>query len=387
MEKGCVVGLLLVWSAGCFSPPYGNTACDAEGACPKDYICNTSTNKCIPRGTIPTDAPTDGNNLCFGSFVNVCLDKLPTEPLELTNGDLFIDTGSDSRCNSGTTNYCVIAAIRLSIAANLKLRAYGARPLILISTSNEPLQLSGEIDVGSHPVLQNGPTASGAGAKTAAACLSLTPAPSPATGTSGGFGGSFGGSGGDGEATDGAEGRASAAIDFPSNLRGGCPGGDGANGTSGGQGGSGGGAILIVASSIQLNGKINASGAGGQGGTPTKSGGGGGGSGGMIVIEANPIAGNGIMFANGGGGGQGGSPAVAGDSGGESSGPHVQALGGGNITKDGGHGGDGSAGVIRHGSQGDSAQNQGGGGGGGGGAGFIRAGVVSGVVFAPPLTP
>jgi hypothetical protein len=327
------------------------------------------------------DAPPDAQQ-CFGSFVKVCFTTsvdIPTAPVPLN--DVNLDTGDLNMCNqrndqAGT--YCVVAGAGLVLDAGKTLRAYGNKPLVLLSTTT--FQLQGTIDVASYrtPVPANG-LASGAGANP----LTLCTGGAGAQGAGGGFGGSFGGKGGNGEQVDVSAGGTAAGIAAsPTSLRGGCPGGDGALVASiGGAGGSGGGAVAVIAPTIMLDGRIDASGAGGRGGAIAKAGAGGGGSGGMIVLDAMTIMGNGMLYANGGSGAQGG---AGGADGAESTAPASFAAGGKNTpATDGGQGGDGSAIPKANGGSGNNSQNQGGGGGGGGGAGIVRAAGVT-TNISPP---
>jgi len=324
--------------------------------------------------SIPPDA-----QQCFGPFLSVCLSALPTTAINVsvTDGDLDINTdagaSASAQCDPGVSNYCVVAATQITIAATKKVRGHGARPLVFVAVG--AFELFGEIDVSSTD------TVLGAGTSPSV-CLGAR----AATINSGGFGGSFGGRGGDGEQVDGDRGIASPSLGFPPVLRGGCPGGAGG---AGGLGGYGGGGVGVVASMVHIDGKINASGGGGRGGPATKSGGGGGGSGGMIVLDVPQsaiIVGSGArLFANGGGGGEGGEAASAGADGGTASGPNVSGIGGNNGGP-GGNGGEGSASSTLSGQNalGD-ARSGGGGGAGGGGAGFIHAtGITGDNVIAPP---
>jgi len=326
------------------------------------------------------DGPPPDAQQCFGPYLNVCLSALPTMPLIISATDSDVDINTDTgasaspRCDTGISNYCVVAATTINIVANKKIRAHGARPLVLVAIGQ--FDLFGEIDVTSS---QDG-TVQGAGASPTT-CAGMQ----NATMTSGGFGGSFGGRGGDGETIDGDRGIASAAIGFPPTLRGGCAGGAGG---SGGAGGNGGGAVGIVGATVHIDGKINASGAGGKGGPATKSGGGGGGSGGMIVLDVPQskitIDIGGRLYANGGGGGEGGEGGTAGAPGAASPAPGVAGPGGNNGNA-GGNGGDGSAGSTLSGFNGNNSRGGGGGGAGGGGAGFIHAvGITGDNIIAPP---
>jgi hypothetical protein len=340
------------------------------------------------------DGGMEGNPLpdaqqCFGSFVNVCLSALPAGPLMFpSSGDVF-DINTDPEATGqpcdpapSNANFCVVAATAINVPALKTIRARGARPLVLVAIGS--FELFGTIDVSSSAT---GPER-GAGASMTV-CTTPT-APTPATVNSGGFGGSFGGRGGDGEQVDGTRGIAAAAVEFPAELRGGCPGGDGG---AGGVGGLGGGAVSIYGATVHIDGKVNASGAGGRGGPQLKSGGGGGGSGGMIVLDVPQSAitsgAGGRLFANGGGGGEGGAGSGPGSGvgadGNASSAPNVAGTGGNN-GNDGGNGGPGSSGTQRGGGNAIGAsQDDGGGGAGGGGAGFIHALGISGAMFiAPP---
>jgi hypothetical protein len=339
---------------------------------------------------VPPDA-----QACFGSFDldKICFSVVPSMPVAIVD-DMPINTEDTAACNPNVTGankdkYCVIAGAGFTLAAGKTIRAFGTKPLVLLSTTNVDLQ--GGVDVSSH---NTGAMNLGAGANPALACVN----PLVATGNSGGFGGSFGGKGGDGEGVDGSRGIAMSAAAFPPVLRGGCPGGNGVStnvAATPGVGGGGGGAVAIIATtSITFNNAINASGAGGLGGSANRSGGGGGGSGGMIILDAPSITqgGAGLVYANGGGGAEGGAganggTAAAGSPGGESMGPTMPApKGGGSIgDHDGGNGGDGSSGTITGGvNAAGQSQSDGGGGAGGGGAGFVYAPGIPAAIVAPP---
>jgi hypothetical protein len=335
------------------------------------------------------DAPPE-----FGTFVKVGFltsSDIPMAPVMWAN-NVDLNTDGSTLCNTQNNQaarYCVVVGTSITLASGATLRTHGSKALVLLATSTFDLQ--GTIDISS----KHGDLFPGAGAAAAISC----PNQRVASGNSGGYGGSFGGQGGDGGAIDGNAGIAASALGgFPTELRGGCPGGNGNSTTAGiiPAGGSGGGAVAIIADTIHVNGKINASGAGGLGGPAIKSGGGGGGSGGMIVLDAQSIvpgaSPNIWLFANGGGGGQGGTGsgpgAGAGDDGQESLAPLISAVGGNNGNRSGGSGGTGSAGVRNNAGDADYTVNSGGGGAGGGGAGFIRApGLLTGVTIAPPLIP
>ena len=380
----------------CFQPVYEGTACSADGACPAGLRCRLDLNVCT-RGAISDaaivsidggvfgDAGVDAMGSsdaqsCFGSLPRVCFTTPPTASIFISSNSA-LDTSNSPMCNPNhdqADKYCVIAGTSFVISTAATLRASGAKPLVLISTS-AMFDLSGSIDVSSHAG-----TLVGAGGNSEDCVVG-----SAATMDSGGAGGSFGGKGGDGKTIDGMGGIAAAAMTtFPTKLRGGCQGGAGA-GDPRGVGGNGGGAVEIVASKVVMGGQINASGAGGHGGGSTKCGGGGGGSGGMIVIDSPAISliGTAAVFANGGGGAQGGETGGGheGADGGEALAPLIAAVGGKTAGLGGGGGGNGAAGPGSK--DGDTAVNapssNGGGGGGGGASGFIRAPAAGSTLISP----
>jgi len=394
----------------CFHPSYDRPACGPHSECPGDLTCNQGFCELAdaPGSQIPgggfldggshdsgsPDAVSDVPLLCFGAYPTVCFSSIadvPTAPLILM-GD--IDTMTSALCNTHNNqgDFCVVSGAGITIPTGKTIRAFGARPLVLLSTTT--FDLSGSLDVSStsapgalHPT--------GPGVVTIASCSEFAVAP---TASSGGFGGSFGGKGGNGHPQDTtAVPTSGSAVLFPAKLRAGCPGSSGSTVSSGvtpGAGGKGGGAVSVIASEIQLNGQINASGAFGVAGGAVKAGGGGGGSGGMIVLDSPSIVPGQTfaLFANGGGGGQGGSSGNgggAGQNGFESTGPFVAGLGGNNGTTQGGSGGSGAFGTAKKDGANASSDNlsgNAGGGAGGGGAGFIAAhGITTNI--APASTP
>jgi hypothetical protein len=302
------------------------------------------------------DAPPDGPPIdalvCFGtsSEDTVCLTIGPTAPVTLP---VAIDTDG-ATCSpyvlSGPAG-CVIAATDITAAGTIVVT--GTKPLILVATGT--ISISGTLDVASH----RGGTL-GAG-HDPPACV--------AGGL--GAGGTFGGMGGTGIA-----GTTSAPVP-PTTLRGGCKGQNG-GGNGFGVGGAGGGAVLLIATTLDLGGAINASGAGGVRGGMIDTHGGGGGSGGMIAIDAATITGTGKLVANGGGGASGTGQVLGGHGDDPSlTTPLVRAAGGASGGDGGGVGGRGGAATIGDGENGaagglDNLGNQAGDGGGGGAAGVLR---------------
>ncbi len=346
-------------------------------------------------GPAPIDAAGDN---CYGSYMQFCFTAtLPTAAPVFPGGALAeIDTDASPLCNRNhdkAATYCVIAGPAFEIPASQSVRAYGSKPLVLLSTDR--IDVRGTIDVSSSAkagAVAN-PKTRGAGAALAVTDCTYAKSPENAEGSSGGFGGTFGGPGGRGkQGTAGGENRGEPGdpARFPQALRGGCPGGAGAAdlGVSG-NGGLGGGAVAIIAKVIQLDGIINASGSGGAGASVPRTGGGGGGSGGMIFLETATLmrGAAGKLFANGGGGGEGGAGDGIGQPGGVSLAPDTAGPGG-TSNASGGNGGDGSVAESISGKEppGDP-QGDGGGGGGGGGAGFLHApGISGGAIIAPPST-
>jgi len=388
MRNGRHAGWLFVLVPACFHPSYDHPTCGPNGECPSGLRCSAELVCEAPGGGTP-----DASSTCFGSFVTVCFttvaDVPKTPPMLPSDNTIEIDTDASPLCdqhNDRKDEYCIVAGAGFTLAATQSLRGYGSKPLVLLSIAT--FDLHGTVDVSSNHNI--GPQNTGANANPSVCTNGMAPEMA-----GGGYGGSFGGKGGDGERLGGTAtaGNAAAALTTPPTMfRGGCPGGSGDS--TGGAGGNGGGAVAIIAAtSIQLDGKVNASGAGGHGGPATQSGGGGGGSGGMIVLDAPSIMATGPLFANGGGGGQGGTGTGAGmgigADGGESPDPPTNAPAGNNTSKDGGPGGSGSAGTSKLSGFNavGGATGTGGGGGGGGAAGFIRAHGVTTNISPPSFVP
>ena len=140
----------------------------------------------------------------------------------------------------------------------------------------------------------------------------------PNGGGGGGGGSSDSGGGGGGYATAGGigahpdvshQGEGGLTYGFPelTELPRGSGGGSSGSDSSGGKGGAGGGAIRIMASEIEVTGRLSADGeGGGSDGQPGNLRGGGGGSGGSILLRADTIdLAGGVVRAKGGAGGYG----------------------------------------------------------------------------------
>lgn len=339
---------------------------------------STATGSVDASPQTPTDArPVDTLPAnCFGTGldVRICLKTLPDADFHVSS-TRTIDTTGGAPCEPGISQFCVIAGTTIQIDQGSTLGVSGTRPLVLISTSQ--LGVDGVLDVASHLAT---PPRVGPGADSP-----LCHAETAATTRGGGSGGSLGTKGGNGGPMGGA--MAGAAL-VPTTLQGGCKGSDGADG--GGQLGHGGGSVYLIATSISVNGSINASGESGAGSVNDGRGGGGGGSGGMIVFDTPmlSVAPGAQIFANGGGGGEG-TGGLDGKDGTDASGPGAGGVGGstGSTGGDGGNGGAGTADGMPGGP--GSNVNTEGGGGGGGGAGIIkvfRAPLPSSGMVSPPFS-
>jgi hypothetical protein len=351
-----------------------------------------------PDSAVPPDPDATADaRACFGSFVNVCLQALPTT-------DVIVDTDRDVNTDTGCpvvapqpTGQTLCVVVGRNVTINARLRGNGPRPLAVLATGTLVISGAGMVDVGSYKLIDGfgNPTSEIIGAAAATgSTLCGTPTngagdAGPGAGAGGGAGGSFGGKGGAGARgvnNAGGNGGSSAnAIAAPSFMRGGCRGTNGGSGNNNvaGVGGAGGGAVLLIAgTSIANAGHIRAGGMGGYAGG-SESGGGGGGAGGMIVLDAPAIANSGIVNANGGGGGEGGGNST-GEGGTSALTGNGAAPGGANNTN-GGDGGAGSWASTLAGVNGSTAAM--GGGAGGGGAGVIRlvpAQTLAGVVSPDP---
>jgi hypothetical protein len=274
----------------------------------------------------------------------------------------------------------VIVAGDFSIGQNSSLRAFGDRPILIVSWND--IVIDGDIEVGSIDVVSSatfaGSSFPGAGTNSSL-CDTAADGTSQTDGGGGGGGGGFGTAGGKGGS--GRNGNASNAggdggTALAQAFHGGCSGGDGGLGDGDaediGLGGLGGGAVYLNArNTLSIDGLINAAGQGGLGSISGRSGGGGGGSGGFIGLEAATLdlKSGASIAANGGGGGGGGNQGVS-EPGEEGQPDMTVAVGGSGENADplgdGGNGGFVGLAVGQVGLVGDR-----GGGGGGGGVGYI----------------
>jgi hypothetical protein len=276
---------------------------------------------------------------------------------------------------AGSPEVRLVSVENLFISAGARLRAVGARPLLLASWSE--IVVAGEIDVSSRSGSR------GAGANTGP-CATATEGDMDNDGAGGGGGGGFNGFGGQGGTGNGGNGGlgglGGGVVPAPAIVRGGCTGANGGHEAlqSGPAGGAGGGGLQLTArSSISIDGRLRAGGAGGSGARNESGlGGGGGGSGGMIGLEAPllTIDASAVIAANGGGGGEGNG--TIGNDGQDGRPDATAAAGGSGGNASGGDGGDGGALVNVNGVAGSGGLAVGPGGGGGGGGGGGSSGFI-----------
>jgi hypothetical protein len=293
----------------------------------------------------------------------------------------------------------------LTINAGHEVRAYGANALVILVTND--VEVNGTINLtGDQLRIEDafGPRVPGAGGSTGGinrnAGMGLggggqgTDASGGSAADSGGAGGTFGSRGGSGGSPPGATGGSPATTTYGNPqlipLYGGSGGGGGGD-NDGAVGGPGGGALHIAARAIRIGatGRVDAGGGGGrQASGGGGGGGGGGGSGGAVLLEASTVTVEGRINVSGGGGSSG-DPSAAGTNG-DAVPPAMGGASSGTGSAAGGNGSDatGSDGATGSG----SADN---GGAGGGGAGRIRMNTrsgsarVSGMVYpgiGSPLT-
>lgn len=380
------LALLSVTLAACYSPtPHAGARC-ADGLCPAGLVCSPATDTCeltaveVDGSMMLADADIDAPDIdaamtvspdartCWGTgLLTICPTNMPTLAWSVT-ASTAINTNNSALCvpysGASANAYCVVAATSVSIDAGQTLRAFGPKPLVILSTSS--ITVDGTIDI----------SAGGAGANPGVCGAGGT-----ATNARGGPGGSFTGEGGAGGGSTNGLGPSGAPATSTPAVRGGCRGGNGA-GTTAGAGGNGGGAVYLIAASsitVSTTGSINASGARGFGagasGSSPGAGGGGGGAGGFIGFDAPTVSVDGAAYANGGGGGEGATPNHGGNDGSTSPSALIAGTGGSGGAKKGGNGGAGAQGATRDGANATAGGNCGrggaSGGGGGGGAGMI----------------
>ena len=397
--------VLVVVLAGCgfqsnasqLAPIDGNDGTDAIAPATSDAAVSAdASGPGRPDATMPPVPP--DTQLCFGTgILTVCLNALPTNPVNLAGSATPFDTSVAANCTqliaqTGGPELCMIAGTTVTVSG--PLTAIGTRPLVLLGTAQVTVTTSGTIDVSS----RISPRRVGAGAGTGT-CAASGRGTSDSGGGGGGAGGSFGSSGGNGGAGNTGEdavagGSVGAPQPVPAVMRGGCSGGVGGDGSGnakspGGAAGDGGGGVYLIAGSkITIAGNVFASGAGG-GATPTiagrEQGGGGGGTGGMIGLDAPTIDITGRVVANGGAGGGGGA-LLGGSPGGDGTTTLLTARApGGTADVLAGAGADGTAQGVTTNLDGASAQGAGGGGAGGLGH-VLTFGSLQGTLFSPSPT-
>ena len=309
----------------------------------------------------------------------------------------------ETQSSSGISN-CLFRLERLEIAAGGRLRAIGARPLVLLIDGDVVVEQLGLLDAsadaatpgpGGNPGGNSTRSATGGGAgQPCSACDGTR------TDSCGGGGAGYGetGAAGGAESTPCTVAASAGAAVGETGLTplesgsGGARGGaDASVLSSAGAGGAGGGALQITAQGrIVIDGAIDASGGGGRAGSPAAAdgnGGGGGGAGGAILLEATQISGTGIVSANGGGGaGGGGQPSCGLGDNGEDGAVSLQPAQGGIARGSCGAGGMGGTGTRPPTAGSPSGSARSGGGGGGGAAGRVRYNLPVPTALAPVST-
>ena len=352
--------LVLACLTCCYAPAPAQdcvVACDRDGSCPDDLVCDPAAQACHGSGVASCSEVTPPGETCVGTFLRACATF--DHAISLAGDEqLLIDT--DTACD---------AKLRQSDGSQVCVQ-FGST-----ITIDEPVLLSGSLPFAfvardALAVTEQGAVLfSGTVRPPDGACGNA-----PTGGGGGGAGGSFassGGSGGGGFADASSGAIALPAMDRPEVLRAGCPGGAGGEKPAGPEvAGAGGGILLAAGMTITLTGTVQAQGTGGPGAIAAGGGGSGGSSGGMIVIDATSIDfGARLLYAAGGGGGSGGNSSGGGMPGGV---PGGDLAGPGAVsTGAGGSGGDGAGAAPTEARPGVPGISDGGGGGGGGGAGWI----------------
>lgn len=372
-----VIGLTVLWFAGCVFDPSGSAVEPGEpDADAGALLCDWSY---APVAFDPCDSPDQRSSLTLDEAGVYVYD---TDSGSLTAPDTT-QTVPPSTIDGGAR---VLWLDGFYVGASSTLRSVGAAPLVVAVFGDAAI--AGGVDASSQ--FDGDAVSTGSGANPGG-CPSSPPTAGQTClnhGGSGGGGAAFLGGGGDGGAAgvghqcngDGiAGGLGGSGASFSSattTVRGGCPGREGApNDEAPGtpSGGAGGGAIaLSVRDTLTVSGTIAAGGAGGDGCfAGNRAGGGGGGSGGMVVLEATQLSidATAILAANGGGGG-GGCDHGVGSRGTDGTVSSAPADGGpAEAVGTGGAGGAGGALAAPAGELGETAER--GGGGGGGGAGYV----------------
>jgi hypothetical protein len=328
-----------------------------------DVIVPTDGGGCTD-GTLVGDYGVQGNGL-----LQVCVPSgagavILMSPIDTSACASFIALGNGRAA-------CLIVGDTVSIVATTKVN--GPNALVIAARASITITPTAVIDLTGS---DKGPGPGGDEPN----CDSGPGTDDTVKGGTGGAGASWQTSGGGGGMNATAAGGHQNAASTLTAIRGGCKGGHGGAGSgAAGPAGHGGGAIYLVAPTVAMMGKINASGGGGAPGkhhAMAAGGGGGGGSGGLIAIDAMHPTFTGQLWANGGGGGGGGAAGGTtpsdGDPGLASSDPTTRALGGsgGLGTQDGGAGGNGAL-LVENGETAGMVGGGAGAGGGGGGQGYI----------------
>ena len=379
---------LLVCLTACYSPRAIDAhcaPCTGVADCPGDdrcidNVCQRAAGQCAGEDAGTEPITTADARACWGidqePFFEIC-PPADVMPRAVTS----INTMSNTACSfvmpmdaaRGRPELCVI--VTNDTMVNSVIRFAGPRPIVVVVRGELVIAQLGTLDVaGRRDDLVTTAVAAGSNV---IACQGVAGPGSGGTDSGGGGpGGSFGARGGDGGGrnSDNMLAIAKQAIPNPT-FRGGCAGGLGGDnrfGSGGTLNGNSGGAIYILASSLRVDGTINANGGGGRASVPLAvgTGGSGGGSGGMILLwspTTMQLGANARIMALGGGGANGGDG--GGGIGDDPDAPQSPAT----KTPTGGGPGSGGGGTQGQGEAGVQAPNLDvGGGGGAGGVGYIK---------------
>lgn len=83
--------------------------------------------------------PEESESVCLGSFGidRVCFSTPPPTKAVVQLSDLTINTGSSELCNAiandRSADYCVLVAEGFTLANGATIRAYGPKPLVIVS--------------------------------------------------------------------------------------------------------------------------------------------------------------------------------------------------------------------------------------------------------------
>jgi hypothetical protein len=327
-------GALLVVAllAGCFSPRFADGAfvCGPGDLCPEGTSCSPVDHHCHA-GVL---SPVGGNGGMSGSDLSLPASSdgplpsgsddlaLPPNPdlasvpffgsgalgdLDLSHisgvvhcntetGEMIVDAGNVAVVHAGQAGFAHLSqssgpAVALwnfrdvTIPAGVILKPSSSSASVPVLAATGTMSIAGTIDWSGYGGLGAGP---GAGGGNRASGVSSGGGAAYGTDGSGGGGAGYTAKGGlGGGIAPGSAGAIYGSTDLHI-VHFGSGGGGGGNG-SGGVGGNGGGALVLLAQSLTLAGKLDVSALDGSPGSGGVAGGGGGGSGGSLLISTNSL--------------------------------------------------------------------------------------------------